>query len=153
MKSRTEDKACPEQSRRSVRPHFNRTLLLLAQFFQLLAQSGKSPNQAAKKNTMHHPRRQICVEKKFDSVHWELRLKGKRAFAATPAPASDSIACPSSISRCNNSNRKRDQHTRYAKQRNAIQLTNSTCSMRGSIDPPPPITRCGCCVRKNQIEK
>ena len=33
------------------------------------------------------------------------------------------------------------------------QLNRSTCSIRGSIDPPPPITGCGCCVRKNQIER
>ena len=35
----------------------------------------------------------------------------------------------------------------------AIQLSNSVCSIRGSIDPPPPITGCGCWVRKNHMER
>ena len=39
------------------------------------------------------------------------------------------------------------------KHRNASQFISSTCNMRGSIEPPPPITGCGCCVRKIQMEK
>src|SRR5208283_6192561 len=66
---------------------------------------------------------------------------------------SDSMAWAWSTSRCRVSSRYRDQQTRNAKQENASQLMSSTCSMRGSMDPPPPITGCGCWVRKNQIEK
>src|SRR5205807_10125907 len=83
----------------------------------------------------------------------ELLLSGRLALSESSAPARDSIACACSTSHFNNSNRKRDQHTRNPNNKNASQLNRSTCSIRGSIDPPPPITGCGCCVRKNQIER
>src|SRR5229473_3697403 len=67
--------------------------------------------------------------------------------------SSDSSACASSTSRSKTSRRNRVQQTSDARQRNAAQLISNTCAMRGSSDPPPPITGEGCCVRKNQIEK
>jgi|GEM_PF-5758877 len=92
--------------------------------FPLLSQSAGSPNQAGQISTVDHPRSDICGEEKLNRIHRELRLRGRLAFA-DPDP-SDSIACDSSISRCSTSSRKRDQHTRNAKQRNAIQLIKST---------------------------
>src|SRR5690242_7671482 len=102
---------------------------------------------------MNHPGSNVGGKEKFHSVHFVLRFSGRLAFGTTPVPTSDSIACASSTSRRSSSNRKRDQQTRNAKHRNAIQLINNTCSIRGSIEPPPPITGWGCCVRKNEIEK
>src|SRR6202041_1676382 len=102
---------------------------------------------------MNHPGGDISGEEKLNRVHRALRPSGRLALAGAPDPTKDSIACPSSISRYSSSRRNLDQQTRNAKQRNAIQLSSNTCSMRGSIDPPPPITGCGCWVRKNQIEK
>ena len=93
--------------------------------FHLLSQSAESPNQASQVSTVDHPRGDIRGEQELNRIHRELRLRGRLAFAAAPDP-SDSMACDSSISRCKTSSRKRDQHTRNAKQRNAIQLIKST---------------------------
>src|SRR5579872_595477 len=128
-------------------------LLFFLHFLQLPPQPAKSPHQARTISPMNHPRGKVSGEKKLDRVHRELRPRGRLALAATPAPASDSIACASSISRCSNSSRNRDQQTRNAKQENASQLIRRTWPMRGSSDPPPPITGDGCCVRKYQIDK
>src|ERR1035441_6595663 len=135
------------------KPRTELPTLPFPQFLQLLAQSTEPPNQASEIDAMDHPRGNIGGEEKLDGVHCGLRLSGRLALAATPSPTRDSIACASSISRCSSSSRNRDQQTRNAKQRNPIQLISSTCSMRGSIDPPPPMTGCGMFVAKNQNEK
>src|SRR5208282_6573336 len=77
-------------------------------------------------------------------IHCGPRLKGTLALevcaAGPPGSSRDSRASASSTARRSFSRRNRDQQTRNAKHRNAIQLIRSTWSMRGSIDPPPPIT-------------
>lgn len=107
---------------------------------------------------VNDPRERISGKKvgviTFHRMHLISRSSSHAPHRTLPRGAiSDSSACAWSTSRCSFSSRYRDQHTRNAKQENASQLISSTCNMRGSIDPPPPITGCGCCVRKNQIEK
>ena len=98
---------------------------LAAYFLQLLAQLAEPADQRAQVDSVNHPGRDVSGKQKPNSVHLAPRLNGMLAFAVTPDPTSDSIACASSTSHCNNSSRKRDQHTRNAKQRNAIQLMSS----------------------------
>src|SRR5579863_2928850 len=118
---------------------------LLPQLLQLLAQAAVTPDQASQIKRVDQPRDDISGIEKLESFHREPRPE--------PVPASDSWAWACSTSRRKISRRKRDQQTRNAKKRNAVQLTMRTWSMRGSMEPPPPITGCGCCVRKNQMEK
>src|SRR6185436_9919825 len=66
---------------------------------------------------------------------------------------SDCIASASWTARCETSSWYRVQQMSQANAIKAIQLLTSTHPMRGSSEPPPPITGAGCWVRKNQMEK
>lgn len=68
----------------------------------------------------------------------------KKVHRPLPAESSHSKAWVSSTCCCIISRRYRDQHTKNAKHKNANQFSSSTLNMRGSIDPPPPITGWGC---------
>ena len=127
----------------------------------LLPQPAVAPNQAADIKSVNQPSGDVGGVEKLDGLAEFIVASGLKELwlwqvgAAGPrtAPAKIPALPPLPLRGAAFSSRKRDQQTRKAKHRNAIQLISSTCSMRGSIEPPPPITGCGCCVRKNQIEK
>src|SRR5882757_8129651 len=106
---------------------------------------------------MNQPSRDVGGIKKSDGIHWAPLLSGTLVLEGCAVRPLGSInaswASASSTSRRIFSREKRAQLTRNAKDKNAIQLISSTRSIRGSIEPPPPITGWGCCVRKNQMEK
>src|SRR5581483_7054042 len=104
-------------------------------------------------NPVNEPGRHVGGNQEFESVHRGLLPSGRLVVAAAPAPTKDSMASARSTPRFKSSSRYRDQQTRNAKKRKASQRTRGVWSMRGSMEPPPPITGCGCWVRKNQIEK
>src|ERR1700687_3773087 len=103
---------------------------LLLDFFNLTTQALVAPYQRSQIDDVDDPGRGVGG---VEEIHLELRGSSRA-----------SSAWVSSTSRCRISRRYRDQQTCAAKQRNASQLISNTRSMRGSIEPPPPITGCGC---------
>src|SRR5215475_12946905 len=116
------------------------SVLFPVEFVQLLPQAGITAYQCYEIGDVDQPG--SCIGG-IEKCHRTLLLGSSNA----------SRAKVSSTSRFIRSSPYRDQHTSIAKHRNASQLISNTCSMRLSIEPPPPITGWGCCVRKNQIEK
>src|SRR5580698_4881449 len=122
----------------SLRPPRFKTLLLAeidqlqlpVQFLDLSLQAGITAGQVPEIGNVDDPRGHIRSQ--------QVRHR------EPPAASSDSSACVSSTCRRTISSRYRDQHTSVPKHMNASQLTSSTCSMRGSIEPPPPTTGWGC---------
>src|SRR5580700_7204232 len=117
--------------------------LSLPQILHLLAQAAVAPHQATQIENVNRPGGDVGGIKKLDGIHCGPRVRGTLALDGEADPAgssSDSRASASSTSRRSFSRRYRDQQTRNAKHRNAIQLISSTRNIPGSIEPPPPIT-------------